>query len=404
MTAAVWIVLYLSAFTAASDSSTNMAPFSDYGASSEEISGTVMARLAKDWIDREQRLMRLSKLGVPLVRANTIEDLHIQNTHRSVRLGKRLFRQLQATIFSIQDIPDALLKYEINCDSLDEIHPLVREALMLKLLEDSDIAPKLLYLSAPEKFLFPRTVKTDVELGFGELLKCAANKISAVRVIAMEHAGTSVHDFIQEGSIYHHGASLQQALQVTLDLLRILEVLHARGVAHGDIHPGNVVINESTGKVKVIDFGRAFFAVDFAGQPLTIRPAFSYMHCLFSPWNLLGQRFGFRDDLYKAMHLLAVLLMGETFTKYCTGLVTNKRADKPSLLEFKRIGYYFQVPLVRDPVEESKSLDRDGKDRVKFFLHRAMSIARDQPEVDAPARIGEVRAQLEAALAIASGI
>ena len=403
MTAAVWIFLYLSSFTAASDSITNIAPFSDYGASSEELSGITLARLAKDWIDREQRLMRLSKLGVPLVRENTIEDLFLENTRRSVRLGKRLFRQTQATIFSILDIPNALLKYEINCDSVDEIHPLVREAVMLKLVEDLDIAPKLLYLSAPEKFLLPRTVKTEVDLGLGGLLKCAAIRISAVRVIAMEHAGTSVHDFVREGAIYQHGTSLHQALHITLDLLRILEVLHARGVAHGDIHPGNVVIEEGSGKVKVIDFGRAFFAVDFADQPLTIRPALSYMHCLFSPWNLLGQRFGFRDDLYKTMHLLGVLLMGQTFTNYCTGLASN-RADKHALLEFKSRGYYFQVPLVRDPVEEIKSLNRDGKDRVKFFLHRAMSIARDQPEVDAPARIGEVRAQLEAALAIASKI
>jgi serine/threonine protein kinase len=180
-----------------------------------------------------------------------------------------------------------------------------------------------------------------------------------------------------------------------LELLRILELLHARGVAHGDVHPGNVVINDKTGKVKIIDFGRAFFPVDFQDKPVRIRDPFSFTHSLYSHWNILGDRFGFRDDLFKAMHVLAVLLMGRSFVEYCMDLQDR---NPNRLFFFKSSGNYFQIPRLRNPVEEAQYLDPDIRKLVKIHLNRAMDIARDQPDVNAPARIDEVRIQLQAAL------
>ena len=74
--------------------------------------------------------------------------------------------------------------------------------------------------------------------------------------------------------------------------------------------------------------------------------------------------------------MLAVLLMGTPFRKYCAEL------DEPLvLLEIKASGNYFDMVAAGD---------------------RAMEIARDQPDVDPPARIEEVRIELQAALDAAS--
>jgi serine/threonine protein kinase len=311
-----------------------------------------------------------------------------------------MFRQRQATIFALADRPDVLLKYEINCDSVHGIHPLVREALMLNLLKDLDITPRFLYLSGPLKFSLPLRIKTEVTLSDAALEKCANHKRSSVRVIAMENAGPSVNDYVGKGAFGENGFPLHDALRITLDLLSIIEVLHSRGIVHGDVHPGNVVIKEDTGKVKVIDFGRAFFSLDFEDKPVRIRAPFSSMHCLFSHWNIEGDRFGFRDDLFKALHVLAVLLMGRPFNEHCIALQDDLNPFR--LFLFKSARNYFQIPGLRDPVEEARYLDSDIRQLVKIHLNRAMDIARDQPDVNAPARIAEVRDQLQAALHLVS--
>ena len=81
--------------------------------------------------------------------------------------------------------------------------------------------------------------------------------------------------------------------------------------------------------------------------------------------------------------MLAVLLMVTPFRKYCAEL------EEPLvLLEMKARGNYLDMVAARE--------------NVKIHLNRAMEIAIDQPDVDAPARIEEVRIELQAALDAAS--
>ena len=401
MTAAVCLILYLASAGGDSTDVQLSFGFSDFGDESVDRAGLNMATLAADLVNAEHDLMRSSIISVPLIDSETHEDLHLANyVRRFLRLGRRMFRQRQATIFALADRPDVLLKYEINCDSLHDIHPLVREALMLNRFKDLDITPRFLYLSGPLKFVLPRKTKTHVSLSDADLEKCAHHKRSSVRVIAMENAGPSVYDYVGKGALSENGFPLDDALRITLDLLKILEELHGRGIVHGDVHPGNVVINSNTGKVKIIDFGRAFFAVDFLDKPPNVRAPFSLIHCLLSHWNIEGERFGFRDDLFKALHVLAVLLMGRSFTKHCIALQDDSNPVR--LFLFKIAGNYFQIPGLRDPVEEAQDLNSDIRELVKIHLNRAMDIARDQPDVNAPARIAEVRVQLQAALDLAS--
>lgn len=50
----------------------------------------------------------------------------------------------------------------------------------------------------------------------------------------------------------------EQVIVVALRLLAALDVMHRRGVVHGDLHPGNVVVTDwDKGDLKIIDFQHA---------------------------------------------------------------------------------------------------------------------------------------------------
>lgn len=59
--------------------------------------------------------------------------------------------------------------------------------------------------------------------------------------------------------IIHNEVSTDLAIAFAYDILRSLQPLHARGIIHGDIKAGNILVDEH-GKAKLIDF-------DFATMP-----------------------------------------------------------------------------------------------------------------------------------------
>ena len=143
------------------------------------------------------------------------------------------------------------------------------------------------------------------------------------------------------------------------------------------------------------------------------RDPFSLIHIFYSPWFLKGERHGFRDDLFNAMHVFAVLLMGDSFTQYCIHLASLDKQKQRGLLNeknshifrFKNSAEYFQIPSylkfrARDPLTE---LARPLQQKVRNLLNQAMEKARDQPDVNAPAPFAEVKALLGAALQHVTG-
>jgi serine/threonine protein kinase len=220
--------------------------------------------------------------------------------------------------------------------------------------------------------------------------------------MAMQRLGTSLARSLYEDSKHMNGWPLEEALQMGIDLLEVVRKLHALDIVHGDIHPGNVVLlpaQAGRSAIRLIDFGKSFFGSDATGQKAEIRDPMTYIHARFSPYSLLGNRFGFRDDLFNALHILAVLLVGREFEPYLESLVTVRGGR--GLLEFKNSKYYFAIPNGRDPVEENTSMDIGTKQLIKECLSQAMALARGQHDVDAPAPVKEVIQLIQAALSIA---
>jgi hypothetical protein len=101
--------------------------------------------------------------------------------------------------------------------------------------------------------------------------------------------------------------SLQQAVDVTLQLLAALGYAHAREVVHRDVKPANVMLQDD-GQVKLCDFGVARLTdadatLTRGGVVGTLRYA--------APEQLAGQPVDRRTDLYAAAALLYELLTGQ---------------------------------------------------------------------------------------------
>ncbi|HEX6901354.1 MAG TPA: serine/threonine-protein kinase [Thermoanaerobaculia bacterium] len=117
-------------------------------------------------------------------------------------------------------------------------------------------------------------------------------------------AGGSLRDRLRQGLL-----PLPEALRIVEAVLRGLAALHAQGVVHRDVTPGNILFSE-TGEAKLCDFGlvrrlgREETRVTLEGGVLG---TMGYL----SPEQLLGKEAGPRSDLYAAGVVLFEMLTGK---------------------------------------------------------------------------------------------
>jgi len=117
--------------------------------------------------------------------------------------------------------------------------------------------------------------------------------------------GILLRDFLRE----HAVLPIDEALNLTLQLVDALEYCHAHGVVHRDLKPENVLI-EPDGTVKLVDFGIALLR---GARRLTFRRLSSgfgtpdYM----APEQVEGDRGDARTDVYAVGVMLYEMLTGD---------------------------------------------------------------------------------------------
>ena len=222
-----------------------------------------------------------------------------------------------------------VVKYGTNCRERMQMpwlteHPLKREYIMMKLLDGLELTPKVYYLS-PRAVLVP-----DVEIPgrvktrflMANMGQCMALK-SEVRFMVMEEAGVSLQQYTSGLRKYYpdyylSNAWSQRIIQITRNMLDKLEKIHEKGIVHNDIHGGNMVFRTRSSSVLdadlvLLDFAFSLFYPDEIGKDaldphsgsVTLTPRY------LSIWQLLGQRSGPRDDIYRLIYT-----MGDLLTRY----------------------------------------------------------------------------------------
>lgn len=117
-------------------------------------------------------------------------------------------------------------------------------------------------------------------------------------------AGGSLRDRLRQGLL-----PLPEALRIAEAVLRGLAALHARGVVHRDVTPGNILFSE-TGEAKLCDFG---LVRRMGGEEtrVTLEGGILGTMGYLSPEQLLGKEVGPRSDLYALGVVLFEMLVGK---------------------------------------------------------------------------------------------
>ena len=296
-----------------------------------------------------------------------------------LRIGPLLFRTKTAVIFAVRDDAKKVVKYHHNCDDIEEVHALVRDYIFLRNLQGAGVVPHAYFLSPPVRFPASRSLKTDFAIPDDQRAACAANAGGQIRFMVMERAETSLDTLAYDMNRAGHRVPVVEAIKVMIQALQAIERIHVKGVVHGDIHWGNLVLLNRNGHqdLRLIDFGNAMFADEMELLPAIVRVPGSYNHCYFSHWNLAGYRFAYRDDVFKALMVGAFLINGPKYSEYCVGL----ESDIQAMMAFKRDSFLFAMPD-RDHLAEMQ-VDPETKRVVRQRLSNALVLARSVGHVDA---------------------
>jgi serine/threonine protein kinase len=120
-----------------------------------------------------------------------------------------------------------------------------------------------------------------------------------------------------------HPRTFQKMFDIFDKVLNGVEFMHAQCVAHGDIKPDNILINDST--VKITDFGTSRLIEDIFVKTIDGAGTFAYI----APEVLHSQKRFLNSDIYSLGVLLYQLLTGKTPHDTYFNVIHNVPFPKP---------------------------------------------------------------------------
>ncbi len=134
-------------------------------------------------------------------------------------------------------------------------------------------------------------------------------------------------EFVEGESLAHRlqrdgRLRVEQAVRIGKEVASGLAAAHARGLIHRDVKPANILIESSTGRAKITDFGLAR-ALDDTG--LTRSGFIAGTPEYLSPEQAAGQPLDARSDLFSLGCLLYAVCAGESPFRATTTLAVLRR-------------------------------------------------------------------------------
>jgi serine/threonine protein kinase len=247
----------------------------------------------------------------------------------------------------------SILKYNVHCVGEDGQNgeypdPIALESEFIKRINQDapGVAAKLHYTS--ESVVAPPhgTGKHHTHLPV-----CPGDTRPSVRFMVVERIRVTVHQLFEK----YKSFEMDYVAAFGIQLVRLLRQLHSLGIAHGDIHPGNIGVSYQ-GELILIDFGLARY------PPPDSRPRNDGFWCsaYISAWETENSTRSFRDDMYRMVQMLAILTHGAKYVNVVGEMcsVNNTREDLHHFMDLKFRANFFHTSLrVSRPAGGSRSFD-----------------------------------------------
>ena len=264
-----------------------------------------------------------SGLGVDLSRNTDVTPIG------TVMLANLLAQTVDSVIYEVVLEGDRsgrrfVAKYLNDCTDVLSRRPgvtLSKEHSMLMLAKDTGVTPNVYYLSPMIEIKVGGSVKTK-SVTFSKHWVACQRLGAKVQMMLQDKGGDTVDSHMALIRNIHPGSPtiLRAGLYIGLKTISMLDGLHGLGILHGDIHGGNILFKHpksspalydaSIDDLMLVDLGMAtLLSVGF--NTATSAPLESHLNPMnLSPWHLAGERLGRRDDVYRAIEMMAVMLSG----------------------------------------------------------------------------------------------
>ena len=321
----------------------------------------------RQFIETQESNDRANPDSVPLLRFNQ-EVIELPEGKVRIHIGSRIASRTGSTVFNVlMPGPALVIKYQANCDSFGVEHPLIRDYWFQRTLAPLQIGPAVHFLSPAARLPRDVTLKTTFHMPYGEYLECAADMRSHVRYMVMDRVSSVVFDYVQIAPTVAPLERFLTAIRVMSGVMMLLQRIHAANVIHGDIHPGNVVVHNR--KVGLIDFGNARFGSELENEP--ILTDLSYMHCFYTPFELDGFPYAFRDDVFRTLIVGAMMLHGQPFVDHCVELERDR--ERMHFVKKESFLFDFQGDVTEILADEVSELNRT---EIRSHLQSVLDLAR----------------------------
>ena len=321
-----------------------------------------------------------------------------------------------------------VVKYTNDCaerlfGSEEQMHPLEKDFAFLAVLNETSLVPATYYLSAESRIcdhtrFVGRVMSELLQVKFDE----CRNAGTAVRYMVQEKAGIAIHDFFdrfqRESSPQEY---IKSVLKAGISIVYKLAQLHSKGIVHNDIHASNILLRSHQQDFVSVEWDDLVF-IDLAYAdffPANVRadkklepPRSDMRRYVLSPWQLEGHRPGPRDDVYRAIQMVAHLLSrGELFRDYnalllheleirggpSKGSIEYSRIEDKTALLFKRNVNLFAPALSRSHYWFKT---QDSLRKISKGFRQILTTARECMEPDCIPKYSSITAHINEILSL----
>ncbi len=205
----------------------------------------------------------------------------------------------------------------------------------IDLKHNREVAIKVMHShlsNAQNKKRFLREVKIMSGITHDNIVKiytagqCADGSLYMVMQLVK---GIEIHDLLKKKGVF----SPAIALSIVMQAARGLEYVHRKGIVHRDVKPQNLVLDQKSKRVLLIDFG---IAKSFDSQDLTRDGNVLGSPSFMSPEQVMGKHLTEKSDIYALGTVLFKLITGKNIYTGKTAVdvvVQHVKADVPKLPE-----------------------------------------------------------------------